>query len=201
MKIRIALMLSLFILANSAAFAHHILGIPHYSYDESYPQTPILTYRVESGPYEIKMTGFPGRPQPGESCSFYVYVKELSTAKSFDGTVTMTVFRDRMIGEDPIVYGPIGVELEEAVYKFYPRFEEEGNYTARIEFSSQGVPWTLDLPVMAGEPGSPWKLLGGTLAGVILFLVVIRAVKIKMERKRGIEASDESKDIPQAFES
>ncbi len=48
-----------------AASAHHIMGIPHYAYDEQYPQTPVLTYRVEAGPYDVKMTGYPRQAPAG----------------------------------------------------------------------------------------------------------------------------------------
>jgi len=164
--------------------AHHILGIPHYSYNEDYPQTPVLTYRVEMGSHEVKMTSFPGKPRPGESCNFHVYIKHLSSGELFQDSVTLTVLLDRMIGEDSVVYGPIQAKLEEAIFKFYPLFKEEANYITRIEYFADGEPMIIDLPIVVGEPGSPWKVLAGVGAGVILFLVGIRATRIKLQRKR-----------------
>ena len=91
--------------------------------------------------------------------------------------------QDHLLGTDPVIYGPVEARLEEAVYKFYPLFADEANYVARLEFEAEGVPWIIDLPMVAGEPGSPWKVLGGTVTGLVLFLVVIRAVRIKRQRR------------------
>ena len=164
------------------ASAHHILGIPHYAYDERYPQTPVLTYRVEMGPHEIKMTGYPGKPKVGERCTLHLYVRRLDDGKLFDDTVTLTVFRDRLIGTDTAVYGPAEARLEESLYKFYPVFEVEANYLVRVAFEAEGAPWIIDLPMVVGEPGSPWAVLGGIAIGVATFLVVIRAIRIKRRR-------------------
>ena len=169
-------------------YAHHILGIPHYSYDEDYPQTPVLTYRVDMGPHEIKMTGYPGKPLPGEQCTLHVYIKNLKDDSLFDGPVEMTVMQDKMIGADPIVYGPVEARLEESIYKFYPLFKEESNYLVRISYHAEGVPMIIDLPIVAGEPGSPLALLGSIVVGVIIFLVVVRAVRIKLKRKAAADS-------------
>ena len=171
------------LLSTSTVAAHHILGIPHYAYDEQYPQTPVLTYRVEAGPHEVKMTGYPGKPRPGEQCALHVYIRRLDDGSPFDAGVRLTVMQDHLLGTDPVIYGPVEARLEEAVYKFYPLFADEANYVARLEFEAEGVPWIIDLPMVAGEPGSPWKVLGGTVTGLVLFLVVIRAVRIKRQRR------------------
>jgi len=168
----------------SPASAHHILGIPHYAYDEEYPQTPILTYRVEMGPHEVKMTGYPGKPQPGEPCSLHVYIRRLDDGKPFDDGVTLTVFLDTLIGQDPVIYGPIEARLEESVYKFYPQFGLEANYLVRIAFEAEDAPWIIDLPMVVGEPGSPLVVLGGVACGVVAFLVVVRAIRIKRRRRQ-----------------
>lgn len=166
------------------AWAHHILGIPHYAYDEAYPQTPVLTYVAEFGPYEIKMTGYPGKPQPGEQCTLHVYIRGVDEGELFAGPVTMTVFRDHFIGENAIVYGPVTAEIEDSLYKFFPRFGDEANYLVRIEYEAEGAPWIIDLPMVVGEPGSPWLVLGALAAGVIVFLLGIRAVRIKRNRRK-----------------
>ncbi len=172
----------------SPVFAHHILGIPHYAYEEDYPQTPVLTYQVELGRYEIKMTGYPGIPQPGEPNSLHVYVREVGSGNLFDGTVRLTVFEDTLIGDDPVIYGPVDASLDERLYKFYPTFPSESDYLVRVFFEKDGTPWTIDLPVVVGEPGSPWTVVGGVGAAVLIFLVVVRAARIKMRRAADAEA-------------
>jgi len=169
-------------LTTTHAFAHHILGIPHYAYDEDYPQAPVLTYSVDAGRYEIKMTGYPGRPEPGVPSTLHVYVRELESGLPFDGSVVMTVMKDRLLGQDSIVYGPVAAELEESLFKFYPLFKDEANYTVRIAYEADGAPWKIDLPMVAGEPGSPWATVGGVFGALGAFLVVIRAIRIKRKR-------------------
>ena len=165
------------------AVAHHILGIPHYAYDEQYPQTPVLTYRVDAGPHEVKMTGYPGVPRPGERTSLHVYVVRRDTSAPFTGTVTLTVLRDRLLASDSIVYGPITATLEEAVFKFFPEFEAEANYLARIQFDAEDEPWTIDLPIVVGEPGSPWLVVSIVGTVTVIFLLVVRALRIKQRRR------------------
>lgn len=165
--------------------AHHILGIPHYAYDEQYPQTPVLTYRLEAGPYDVRMTGYPGKPTPGERCTLHVYLRRMDDGALFEGSVRMTVIQDQFIGEDLVVYGPALAEIEERLFKFHPTFPDEANYLIRIEFEVEDVPWIVDLPMVAGEPGSPWTVLGSTVFGLFAFVVVIRAIRIKRQRRMG----------------
>lgn len=163
--------------------AHHIMGIPHYAYDEQYPQTPVLTYRLEAGPYDVRMTGYPGKPTPGERCTLHVYLRRMDDGSLFEGSVRMTVMQDQLIGEDRVVYGPALAEIEERLFKFHPTFPDEANYLIRIEFEVEDVPWIVDLPMVAGEPGSPWTVLGSTVFGLVAFVVVIRAIRIKRQRR------------------
>ena len=185
-SIKIALLLTLS--TSLSAWSHHILGTPHYSYGEEYPQTPILTYAAELGAYKVNMTCFPGTPKPGDNTSLHFYIQHLDTGETFDGTVTLTVFQDRLLGDDLVVYGPMEGKLEEAMFKFFPRFEEEANYTVRLEYYADGAPWVLDLPMVAGEPGSPWAVVGGITSVFAIFFIVIRAIRIKRTRLQNKEA-------------
>ena len=171
------------------AWSHHILGTPHYAYDEEYPQTPILTYGAELGAYKVNMTCYPGKPKPGDNTSLHFYIKHAESEIAFNDTVTLTVFKDSLFGDDEVVYGPMNAELEEAMFKFFPRFEEEANYTLRLEYFADGAPWILDLPMVCGEPGSPWTVVGGFLGTFVLFMIIIRAIRIKRARLNTKEPS------------
>lgn len=174
------LILSLMI--SLTAWGHHILGTPHYAYDEEYPQTPILTYGAELGSYRVDMTCFPGKPKPGDNTSLHFYIKHLETGIAFPDNVTLTVFKNRLLGDDEVVYGPMEAKLEEAMFKFFPRFVEEANYTVRLEYYADGAPWILDLPMVCGEPGSPWTIVGGLAGAFAVFFIIIRAIRIKRTR-------------------
>ena len=53
---------SVFAALTLVLHAHHIMGVPHYAYDELYPQTPVLTYKANLQNYRIEMTANPGKP-------------------------------------------------------------------------------------------------------------------------------------------
>jgi hypothetical protein len=187
MNHRIKIIAIFFLLACIAfalsANAHHILGVPHYAYDEAYPQTPTLTYRIEAGPNEVRMTGYPGIPKPGERCSLHVYISNRDNGTPFKDPVTLTVMQDSFFGDDPIIYGPSTAHLEEAMFKFNPIFKEEANYIIRVQYQAEGAPWIIDLPMAVGEPGNPWTVLGTLAAALTTFLIIIRAIHIKQKRR------------------
>jgi len=165
------------------AHAHHILGVPHYSYDEDYPQTPVLTYRVDTGRYDVKMTGYPGKPEPGQRCSLHLYIRHNETGSLLDARVKMTVTRQRFLLSDPVIYGPMQAELDERIYKFHPHFDLEGEYLVSVEFEAEGEPWRVDVPLVVGEPRSPVVVLGVSLSGLVLFVLIARALRIKRARR------------------
>ncbi len=165
------------------AAAHHILGVPHYAYDEQYPQTPVLTYKADLHDYQIEMTAFPGKPEPGERTSIHVYIRNTHTGEVFDDMVTLTITRDRLLLAGPVVYGPIEAQLEESMYKFFPNFDREGNYSLELAFEAEDEHWVIELPMQVGEPTSPWAALAGGAAGIATLVVLTRAARIKMKRR------------------
>ena len=164
------------------SWGHHILGVPHYSYSEDYPQTPFLTYAVKAEGYTVKVTGNPGHPVPGEPTGLHVYVKNELTGKPYPGTVTVSVFEERFMRTERLVYGPSEAQREEAIFKFSPIYENVANYQLHIEFHDDKE-WSIVLPVVAGEPKSPWISIGLTGGGIALALLIFRAIRIKSRRR------------------
>lgn len=171
---------TLLLLVPVPARALHSVGIPHYSYDEQQPHVPDLTYRVDAGPYEVTTTARPGILRPGERCVLQVSIRRRETGAPFDGAVRLTVTEDRMIGTDAVVYGPIVVAPEEWGYGFEPWFPSEANYLARVEFEAEGASWRVDLPMVVGEPGSPWTVVVSALVGTAVFLIGVQVARAKM---------------------
>jgi len=176
-------------LAASPAGAHHILGVPHYAYDENYPQTPVLTYRAEIHDYVVEMTGYPGKPEPGERFSLHAYVQNAGTGEVVSDGAVLTVKRDRFLVRDAIIYGPMEAELEESMYKYFPQFEVAGDYVLELAFETEGDDWLILLPMTVGEPKSPWAMIGIGLALGCTALIIARAVLIKSKRREERAAS------------
>lgn len=166
------------------ASAHHIMGIPHYAYDESYPQAPVITYAVEAGPYLVKVTGYPGRPGPHSLAEVHAYVTRASDASDvFDGPIAARLERDGLLGPK-VVWGPIETRFEENLHKLAPRFGEAGNYRVRLEMMLEGQPYEIDFPIVAGDPPNPLSTLVLWGAGLVAAIVLARAARIKLERRR-----------------
>ena len=171
-----------------AATAHHILGIPHYAYDESYPQAPVITYAVEAGPYLVKVTGYPGRPGPGELAQVHAYVvRSDDPGAIYSGPIEARLERDGLMGPS-VVWGPSSTRFEENLHKLSPRFGDEGHYRIRLEMDLEGQPYEIDFPLVVGDPSSPAAVLAGWGGAVLLLLIVARAARIKLERRRGLAA-------------
>ena len=164
--------------------AHHILGVPHYAYDEEYPQTPVLTYSAEAGDFEVKTTAYPSEIVAGEPVTLHVYVRDSRSGTPYDGTVTMRIDRKRGLAAPAPVYGPINAELDERIYKFHPIFPVDARYRALLAFRADGESWTVELPLVIGEPASPWTIAGWVGAAVAILLFIGRAVAIKARRRR-----------------
>jgi len=179
------LLAALLVLALSGSgVAHHILGIPHYAYDESYPQAPVITYAVEAGPYVVKVTGYPGKPAPGELAQVHVYVTRADEpAAIYTGPIEARLERDGLLGPR-VVWGPSATRFEENLHKLTPRFGDEGRYRLRLDMELEGQPYEIDFPLAVGEPASASAALLGWGGALALLAVLVRAAKIKLERRR-----------------
>jgi hypothetical protein len=94
------------VLFPRVAAAHHILGLPHYSYKENYPQAPTLEYPATTGPYDVLMTSFPGHPVPGESTAIAFYIKDRNTGLPYAQPVSLRVLQTATFGANQVIQAP-----------------------------------------------------------------------------------------------
>ncbi len=169
---------------TSLATAHHILGIPHYAYDESYPQAPVITYSVEAGPYVVKVTGYPGKPAPHELSQVNAYIVRSDDASAiYSGAIEARLERDGLLGPT-VVWGPTATRFESNLHKLSPQFGDEGRYRLRLEMQLDGQPYEIDFPLVVGEPTSPTITLLTWVGALAFFVVLVRAARIKLDRRR-----------------
>lgn len=167
----------------SKAYAHHIIGLPHYAYEENYPQAPVLKLVELVGKWKFQLTAYPGNPVPGVRSEIHVYITEKQSGELLELPVTLWVHQQNLWGSD-LVYGPSDSVLEENLYKFYVTFPRIGNYNLRLEFPDGDIRSSLEFPMVIGEPGSPWVVLGSFVGGICFLLLLIRALKIKRMRRK-----------------
>lgn len=170
--------------AASVAHAHHIIGIPHYAYDQNYPQAPVLKLLERVGSWDFQLTSYPGTPTPGERTEIHLYVADAATRAVYRDSVRIEVFAVSAFGANERVYGPCEDTGDEKLFKFQPVYPADGNYEIVFSFPDGDVISTLRFPMVVGEPGSPFWSVGLYAAGLLCFVVVIRAIRIKRERRR-----------------
>lgn len=167
----------------TSAHAHHILGLPHYAYKDNYPQVPVLEYPARTGPWDILLTSYPGRPVPGEAARLTVYIKNGATGDMYPDSVSMRVLERGNFGRNDEVLAPTEVVAFGQLYEVTATMPEEGDYTVELSMMVEGQLEVIPFLVVAGDPGSPWIPISALVVGLLLFVITIRAIKIKRDRR------------------
>lgn len=174
-----------------SADAHHILGLPHYSYKENYPQAPTLEYPATTGPYDILLTSYPGKPIPGEPTNLAFYVKNRTTGTPYDRPITVRVLQTFTFGRNRECVAPTVVEPFEQPHKLSVTFPENGEYIVELTIAVEGKPEVIPFMMIAGEPSATLSIVISIGAGLAIFIIVVRAIKIK-RRRRAQSTSEEA---------
>ena len=170
-------------LLATPAQAHHILGLPHYSYKENYPQAPTLEYPAQTGPFDVLMTSFPGHPVPGERTSIAFYIRNRHTQEPYPHPVSLRVLRTSTFGENTVVEPPTEHEPAGHQHKYFITFPADGEYIAELTLQVEGKTEVIPFLMVAGEPSSALSVLLAAGLGLTIFLVIIRALRIKRQRR------------------
>lgn len=180
-KAAAGILAALLVLAAPAA-GHHIIGIPHYAYDDSFPQAPVLKLRDKIGPYQVTLTGYPGNPKPGEKTELHVYVTDPATNLPYDKPVLLEARRIYPLGLSEAIQEPRESLKDMVLHKFHVVYPAEANYEVILILPGLDGTSTLRFPLVVGEPGSPWRDLGLFGGGMLGLVVVARAIRIKRAR-------------------
>lgn len=178
------------------AQGHHILGIPHYAYDESYPQAPVLKLVENLGPLEIQLTSYPGRPTPGVRTEMHIYVRNLTTLKVYREPLRVTVNRVHPFSGRELTYGPVEATPLMNLYRFFPTYPAQGHYEVLVEQTDDRGVNSLRFALVIGDPGNPLLALTLFIGGLVTLLVVVRAIRIKRARRRARFSSDAEPTSP-----
>jgi hypothetical protein len=183
-EVGIPLLIMIACLAGPAR-AHHILGLPHYSYKENYPQVPTLEYPATTGPYDVLLTSYPGIPNPGDAASVTIYIKNRKTEQAYAQPVQVRVLQTFTFGRNREVLAPTRVVPLDQTHKFNATFPEDGEYVVELSMQVEGQTEVIPFLVLAGEPSATSSILVALAIGLLLFVVVIRAIAIKRKRRSG----------------
>jgi len=157
-----------------AAHAHHILGLPHYSYKENYPQAPTLEYPATSGPYDVLLTSYPGKPVPNRE-----------TGNPYDHPITVRVLQTFTFGQSKTILKPTVCQPFEHPHKLSVTFPEDGEYVVELTMEVEGKPEIIPFMFNAGEPSATTSVLIAVGIFLLVFIITVRAIKIKRTRRLG----------------
>jgi ferredoxin-type protein NapH len=183
---RISMALVAFLALSGSAVGHHILGLPHYSYKENYPQVPTLEYPAVTGPWDVLMTSYPGRPAPGEPANLAFYVKHRESGAPYSRAVSIRVLQTFTFGENREVVAATAVPPFDHTHKLSVNFPEDGEFVVELTLDVEGRDEVIPFLMIVGEPSAAASVLVAAGAGLLLFVVAVRAIKIKRNRRRAI---------------
>lgn len=181
MKRRLSIGLAM--LVAGAAQAHHIIGIPHYAYDESYPQLPFVEIVATSGDWDIRMTYMPGIIEPGQRVRFKLYAVHRETREPLREDLVGQVRRVRF-GARPEAAAPafpirVGKGPEGNDYKFFQEFPSYDAYEVLVRFEfPDGAVEEIPFPVTVGVTDDT-PVLGGAILLVLAAALTVRYLKGK----------------------
>ena len=176
-------LLAVLIFAEPAA-GHHILGLPHYSYKENYPQRPTLEYPATSGPYDILLTSYPGVPTPGSPANLAFYIKNRQTKRAYENPVSVRILQTSTFGDNAIVMLPTVRQPFDNEHKFQFTFPDDGEYIVELSVMIEGRTEVIPFLMLAGRPSATASFAITGSFGMILVFVAIRAVQKKRRRRR-----------------
>jgi hypothetical protein len=177
---RLAATMLLVCLACSVANAHHIRGIPHYTYSENYPNAPKVEYVREIDNVALRMTYYeiPGT----KNVDLAMYVKNRQTGKVFDGKVIYAVYGEK---ENPLkAHSVEALKNKNNIYKAGWVYEEEGLYFARVIFDCDGQKVDEIFKMQIGATDVNYWFLGLVGGGVLALIVVVAVIK-RLQTARG----------------
>ncbi len=174
---------SMFVSVENAG-AHHILGLPHYSYKENYPQRPTLEYPAHTGPYDVLLTSYPGSPVPGEAANLAFYIKNRETGSVYSQPITVRILQTSTFGDNTVVQPAMTREPFDNEYKFHVTFPLEAEYVIELSMPVEGRVEVIPFLMIAGQPTATGSVVAAGAGGFVLLFVVARAVQKKKARRR-----------------
>jgi len=185
------------LLTAPSASAHHILGLPHYSYKENYPQRPTLEYPAVTGPYDVLLTSYPGIPVPGEPANLALYIKNRNTGEAYTEPITARVLQTSTFGDNTVIMPPTAREPTDNEYKYYVTMPDDGEYIVEVSMPVEGRVEVIPFLMVVGEPTAAASIAFAGFGGVAVLFVVIRAVQRKRRRRASMATeAGPSQELP-----
>ncbi len=179
------------LLSAGPVAAHHIMGIPHHTYSEEYPQIPIVEVQAQTPHSDVHFTYMPGTPRPGQDVRFKLYARGREDGKPRTPPMKVEVYKETFFGglepvRDAFEIEP-GVGPERNDFKWFINFREAEAFKIRVHYPDVGGGVeVLDFPVTIGETDDR-PLIGAAFGTLVLAAVVVGVTKRRRKRQKRAE--------------
>lgn len=155
--------------------AHHIRGIPHYSYKSNYPETPVYEVVEEVDKWVVTFTYYtiPGQ----QALDLAIYIRDTLDSEPFEDPVTFRVFGKHEDPDDSHPY--IAYRNPTNIYKVGWVYEDAGDYYVRVTFDDEVVQHNVLFVLAVGQENRVWYFLSFSVALIVLFAATVGIIRKK----------------------
>ena len=171
-------------LVASPAFAHHVLGRPAYSLNEDSNTPPSMQVETQIGDYFVTYMVYPAFPRPNEPGRINLYATRIDNNEPLEATVTFTVRDDSWFSDKEELLG--SQIVDDNVYRQGFVFRENGKYIITAEFTANGEPYRIDFPLQVGEVSTigPIGMAVGAIVLVLLGVNIFQRKRLQRLKTR-----------------
>lgn len=169
-------LVSLFLLPLSILKAHHYKGLPHNSYFENYPQTPILEFLHEDDSKEIFLTvyNFQGisldQVQDNDMIRLYIFLYDVS-----NNTPYTTPTRFEIYSRGVLIHTEEELEpQEESIFSIHKSIVNQDDLALKVYFKMNGQVEPITLPFRITKT---FLQKYGILVGIFSFFFFVGILK------------------------
>ena len=160
--------------------AHHLRGIPHYSYKNNYPETPVYEVVETADNWTVTFTYY---RMPGQQAlDLAIYIRDSLSNELYSGPVLFKVFGQH---EDPAESHTLTAYRNPTnIYKVGWVYEDDGIYYVRVTFDDSVKIQNVLFELSVGGENRVWYLLGGSVTIVVAMAAVVGVVRRKRKTVR-----------------
>ncbi len=177
---KILLIIILLLITVESGDCHHIRGIPHYSYRDNYPETPVYEVIQNVSQYEVTFTYY--KIPAKTAFDLAVYVRDTINDLPFTEPVVFLVFGRHEDPEDSHPYTAFRNQTN--IYKVGWVYEEEGDYFVRVTFADTVKVHNVLFEMKVGGKNNVWLYLVLSIASVMVFAAITGIIRKKQNKNR-----------------
>ncbi len=124
-----------------------------------------------------------GQPTPGESARVTFYIKDRATGSPYSIPVVVRVLQTFTFGRNREIVPATSIEPFDSLHKLSVTFPRDGEFVVELSMDVEGQTEVIPLLMVAGRPKATASILLLIAIGAIAFVVIVRAIKIKRQRR------------------